>query len=389
VRKRALLTLAALALLAAACGDEAATTTAGPTTTTTAPATTTSDAPTTTTAPTTTLPPEPQVGWMAWAATNLGFNEVPPPPCGGCSGGTNPVERSRPIVYVDAQGVVWTFESDNLTRWDPSTGEYSPVVGLLDPTVFAMDRAPDGTLWLATYDGANTYDGDSFGIGLTSDLGLKGETTWEVWAQSNGTVWVTTNQGYILSAWDGTDLRHFSDPETAAIWGPGIEAVFPEQTQFSSMAEGPDGTVWFGTYGKGLFSFNGTAWARYTEAEGLPSGSVEDIAFTPDGTLWLDVIGGLAHFDGTTFELVDPEAMGDWQGEYPDGLGVGPDGALWVLSNQGAFRYLDGLWEYWEEADGLAFGDTTSLTIGEDGTVWVADAYGVARYGEFLPATGE
>lgn len=393
--KRTVLILTVLALLAAACGgdDAAPSTTAATTTTgatfTTVAGSTTIDTVTTTTAGTT-LPPEPEVGWMAWAATDLGDNSVEPPPCGGCSGGENPVERSRPIVWVDADGRVWVGGSDALLVWDPVTGEmeaYRSGAGLLDSAVFAADRAPDGTLWLATYNGASTFDGTRFAPGLTTDDGLKGETTWNLWLQSNGTVWVTTNQGYILSAWDGTALRHFSDADTAAIWGADIEAVFPAWTQFNSMAEAADGTLWFGTSGNGLFSYDGAEWRRYTEEDGLASGSVDGIAFTPDGTMWLCVIGGLTRFDGTTFEIIDEEVMGSYQGEYPDAVVVDPEGALWVLANKAVFRFLDGTWEVWEEVDGMELGDTASLAVGEDGSVWVSDMYGLARYGEMLPVT--
>jgi streptogramin lyase len=101
--------------------------------------------------------------------------------------------------------------------------------------------------------------------------------------------------------------------------------------------------------------------------------------------MWLDMIGGLTRFDGTAFETVDPEVMGSWYGEYPDGLAVGPDGALWVLADRAVFRYLGGKWELWEEVDGMELGDTSSLVVGEDGSVWVSDMYGLARYGEMLP----
>lgn len=102
-------------------------------------------------------------------------------------------------------------------------------------------------------------------------------------------------------------------------------------------------------------------------------------------TGWNGVIGYLASFDGTTFELIDAETMGHYSGAYPDGLAVGPDGALWVLANTAVFRYLDGAWEVWPEVDGLGFRDTASIVVGEDGSVWVSDLDGVARHGETLP----
>lgn len=379
---------AVVALLVAACGDGGAATTVTtsppPTSASTAVTTTTSLVTTTTT--TTTTLPEPVVQWTAWTPADPGDNPAPPR-CGGCSGGVAPVDRDRGILFVDAAGVVWAPGRDALTVWDPATGEtttFDRGDGLADGTVFTVARAPSGDLWVATYAGANRWDGARFVHGLTDDDGLLGETTWNLWVQSDGTVWVATNQGYVLSAFDGTNLRHFSDADSASWMGEGIAAVFPPFTQLTDMAEAPDGTLWFGSNGNGLFSFDGEEWQRFTEDDGLVSGSVEAVAIDGDGTLWLDVIGGLTRFDGTTFEVIDPEVMGAWQGEYPDDVAIGPDGALWVVAASVVFRYLDGEWESWDSADGLAFRELRTLTIGEDGSVWVADLDGVARFGEVL-----
>lgn len=380
-----LIAAAVVALLVTACGDD------GGVTTTTTPATniTTTVAAATTVTPTsgadpsTTVPAEPIAGWTAWAPADPG-DDPAPPPCGGCTGGLSPVDRTRGILFVDSDGAVWASSEDGLMRWDPVSGEvvrFDSGDGLLDEAVFAIVRAPDDRLWLATYGGANVWDGTALRSGLTDETGLKGESTWNLWIQSNGTVWVTTNQGYVLSAFDGAGLRHFSDADS--LWlGEDIDPVFPPFTQFADMAEAADGTLWFGSNGNGLFSFDGTEWRRWSEEDGLASGSVEGVAITPDGTMWLDVIGGLTRFDGTTFEIVDPEAMGAWQGEYPDELVVGPDGALWVIASTALFRHLDGDWQVWETVDGLEFRGLRTLTIGEDGSVWIADMDGVARFGD-------
>jgi ligand-binding sensor domain-containing protein len=291
------------------------------------------------------------------------------------------------IYFVDEVGTVWATADDGLMLWDPPSGRVDTLSrsdGLLDELVYEIVRAPDGLLWLATYGGANTWDGERLGAGLTRDLGLLDKTTWDLWVQSDGTIWMDTNEGYVLTAFDGTGFRHFSDASTAERLG--IEAVFPARTQFNSaMTETPDGTLWFGSNGNGLFAYDGVEWRRYTQDDGLPSDSVDDLAATPDGRLWISAIGGLTYFDGTAFTLVDPAVMGDWSGEYPDDLVVDHDGALWVMTMSSLFRYVDGDWEMRTQVDGLTIRVIYSLVVGEDGSVWISTADGVARYGLPLP----
>jgi signal transduction histidine kinase/ligand-binding sensor domain-containing protein len=45
--------------------------------------------------------------------------------------------------------------------------------------------------------------------------------------------------------------------------------------------------------------------AQWTTAQGLPQNTVTDIAFLPDGELWLATFGGLARFDGHDFHVID------------------------------------------------------------------------------------
>ena len=87
------------------------------------------------------------------------------------------------------------------------------------------------------------------------------------------------------------------------------------QQQLQCMAPAPDGTVWIAS-GVGLYHFNpaSSTFTRYTTANsGLPSSMVYKVHIAPDGSLWAfsedDVppyIGGLTHFDGTTWTTYTP-----------------------------------------------------------------------------------
>src|SRR6185436_3883770 len=75
-------------------------------------------------------------------------------------------------------------------------------------------------------------------------------------------------------------------------------------------------------------------WGR---AEGLPHSSVQALAQTPDGYLWVGTGAGLARFDGLRF------VVGELDQVDVHALTVTPDGVLWVGTREGElYRYQDG-----------------------------------------------
>ncbi len=75
---------------------------------------------------------------------------------------------------------------------------------------------------------------------------------------------------------------------------------------------------------------------RWSINEGLPHNSLRWLAQTPDGFLWAGTGQGVARFDGTRFKgftSADSPAIED---PHIRSLRVDPDGALWVLSENGS-----------------------------------------------------
>src|SRR5215475_742607 len=71
----------------------------------------------------------------------------------------------------------------------------------------------------------------------------------------------------------------------------------------------------------------------WTIADGLPTSTVQNLAQTPDGYLWLTTTGGLARFDGvrfTTYGLADGLSSNRFQG-----LAVDRAGTLWMSAEDG------------------------------------------------------
>jgi len=73
----------------------------------------------------------------------------------------------------------------------------------------------------------------------------------------------------------------------------------------------------------------------WTSREGLPQSSVESIAQTPDGYLWLGTQEGLAQFDGIRFTVFDKSNTRALRHNRVTALLADHGGSLWVGTEGG------------------------------------------------------
>lgn len=103
---------------------------------------------------------------------------------------------------------------------------------------------------------------------------------------------------------------------------------------FASIATSPEGKIWAGTYGDGLYYFDTHVWNRYTSKNSALSGnSISRIEMGMDNSVWLSVqgdTGSIAHIvDGvfTTFKWTDLIGKNI---SYLSQLAVDKSGKAWV-----------------------------------------------------------
>ena len=150
------------------------------------------------------------------------------------------------------------------------------------------------------------------------------------------------------------------------------------QSQVSALATDQTGALWVGTPGGGLARFDGTSFETYTVAEGLSDNGVTALARDPEGRLWIGTERGMS--------------IRDHRGLRALGAAAGPalavrallptrTGEMWVGTDRGLARYdrrtLAPL-PTMAELDGV---EVSALVEDRAGRVWIGTAArGLARF---------
>ncbi len=144
----------------------------------------------------------------------------------------------------------------------------------------------------------------------------------------------------------------------------------------TSIAETPDGSLWFGTY-EGLSQLLNGKIQSLTEAQGLPSRYITSLATAPDGSLWIGTKSGLARLAN---KKIDRFAEQDGlPNKLILDLEASSDGGVWIGTAGGAARYEAGRFEPFTEKHGLAGKKVLAIHQTQEGTIWFGTDEGLTR----------
>ncbi len=125
-----------------------------------------------------------------------------------------------------------------------------------------------------------------------------------------------------------------------------------------------------------LFQLQHTSW---TAREGAP-GSIDSLAQTADGYLWLGTSSGLFRFDGVHFDRYKLPSGEKLNSDDIYSLMATSDGGLWIGFHYGNVAFMkDGRLISYGQSEGLPSGTVYRFVVDREGTVWAAVGGGLAR----------
>ncbi|RAX29041.1 two-component regulator propeller domain-containing protein, partial [Enterococcus sp. HPCN18] len=78
-----------------------------------------------------------------------------------------------------------------------------------------------------------------------------------------------------------------------------------------SLAQGPDGDLWVGTFGDGVYRLgrDGRLRHNYAAADGMPGGNIRAISVDPQGVVWAGTQKGVVRIDGDRVQVSNVPGM--------------------------------------------------------------------------------
>jgi diguanylate cyclase (GGDEF)-like protein len=118
----------------------------------------------------------------------------------------------------------------------------------------------------------------------------------------------------------------------------------------------------------------------FTALNGLPQSTVDALARTRDGYLWVGTQDGLARFDGNRFKVFSPQNTDGLPQGHIRALAAARDGTLWIgTQSRGAVHVVNGKFIPYSVPEGLLSPFVRCILEDRQGAVWFGTQEGLAR----------
>ena len=316
--------------------------------------------------------------------------------------------RFTPPVSLleDSLGNVWAgdYRAGLIQfRKDGTVLQFTRQQGLPNPTIRALFEDKEQSVWAATDGGGLVRFRRRSVTMFDESQGLSHSVVNSVFEEAPGSLLIGSYGGG-LQRFDETAMR-FSPP-----LAPPAANLTPT-TLVLSLLRDSEGSVWAGTFGRGLFRIRGakaeqiaetadgrwqipalfldsrhTLWmgyqqgvasysegrlTPYTNVGGAPQNDIVAFAEDSRGDLWAGGTEGLFHLHGGRFEKYAPPNSRDYA--PITALYADREGSLWIgTRDRGLDRLLDGKFTAYGPEQGLAASRVSSILEDNEGRLWLA-----------------
>ncbi|WP_224998906.1 sensor histidine kinase [Cesiribacter sp. SM1] len=265
-------------------------------------------------------------------------------------------------LYHDAKGSLWIGTvGDGL--WELHNGllrHYTNIHGLTNNSIRSIFEDQKGRLWIGTEEGINIME-----HGRIREVPVFGKTFAafinDIHQDAYGTLWFTTNEG-LLRYKKNTFEWLLTDTEGGS-------------NELQQLYSDGEGSLWIGSYYKGLLRLRDGKFNNYSRAEGLPN-EVVNVVWSEEDAVWVGTNDGVAFLKQgveQVYRLDNNSAANRVREIFRDSRGV-----LWVGTNDGIFRLKGNKFERaFKRGSGLSSDKIRRIVEDKEGRLWIGTRNGL------------
>lgn len=262
-------------------------------------------------------------------------------------------------LYQDKTRQIWIGTlGHGLVRWRTESFTYfDNIPGLKNNDVFKIIQDSKGQIWTGSgIDGLFVYDG------------MRGRPVLNSGQQFNQPVALLEDRNRHI--WVG----HLNGL-TELVNGIAIRQLLPRK-RVRALYEDRSGNLWIGTWGDGLYKYDGKTFVQFTEQnKQLPQNYIHAILEDRKGVIWIGTGAGLVRYDGNKFITYSENLCNTYVGSLIEDS----TGNIWFHTDQCIVRYDGKNFTSISEKDGLASNTTYFLGFDQQHHLWVGTNKGVDR----------
>jgi len=290
-------------------------------------------------------------------------------------------------IDVDVNDNIWFGTSVGAQKLNPLVFSWEvynlagPLSGMVSENIKEIKLTKNPQIlgqeqfWIGTDFGAQVADNNPSWITYDNTNGLVGNQVKSIDEDPNGGIWIGTSQG--VSYWNGNSWLSYSSPDLH--WS-GVNA-----TAFDS-----NGDKWFASPLGGVTHFDGTTFTNYDTSNGLLAQNVTALLIDNYDNKWIGTSLGMSVLNSSNTSFTDHIEMYSLPPPH-DSINPVVDiemdsyGRIWTAIyvgylGEGGIAYWNGSqWEDFHVSDGLAGPNVRDLVIDSQDNVWVATSTGVSK----------
>ncbi|GAB4134368.1 MAG: hybrid sensor histidine kinase/response regulator [Bacteroidia bacterium] len=264
-------------------------------------------------------------------------------------------------IIEDRFGKVWfgTREQGLLKLRNEAFTMYNTYPGMSSGTVFRLYEDHAGRIWIGSYaDGLYVFEN-----GVSAPVTAGGQTLQQpvaVKEDQSGVIWVGHADGL------------------SQINNRSVTRTFLNGIRVRALEIGKDGHLWIGTYGKGLYEYDGKEFIQYNaEQNQLPMNYIHDIHEDSKGIIWIGTGAGLVRYDRKSFKT-----YGIKEGpcnSYVGSIKEDREGNIWFHTDACVMRFDGMTFKKYDEQNGLTSNTAFLIEFDQDGILWVGSNKGLDK----------